>query len=104
MTASNAETKSTRRPRGAAQNLKSNLTRPQANWWAASQREGLSSRHLTREELTAKMNRGGLVDGAEKWWTVEYSKRYKGVTKAFVNSVMSGGASNFIIYSLTDLT
>jgi hypothetical protein len=80
---------SSRRP---ARTLRSHLTRPQASWWAAKQREGLSIRSLTEEELEAKLKRHvwDRVD-EEKWWTVEYSKQYKSVTKAFMQTVMSGG-------------
>lgn len=27
----------------------------------------------------------------EKWWTVEYSKKYTSITKAFMGTVLSGG-------------
>lgn len=78
---------------------RSNLTRPQPTWWPASQREGLSIRPLTNEEL--KLRGEGSSD--EKWWTVDYSKRYKSATKAFIRSVMAGGmhnASILLVYPL----
>lgn len=53
------------------------------------QREGLSARPLTDDETARKVNNGPAGPG--KWWTVEYSKRYKGVTKTFMQSVMTGG-------------
>ena len=81
---------SSRRQVGGAQH--SNLTRPQPQWWAAKQREGLSVRTLTMEEMEEKLERLPLeVESGEKWWTVEYSKRYKSMTKAFIETVMSGG-------------
>ncbi|KAF8075761.1 transcriptional repressor TCF25-domain-containing protein [Lyophyllum atratum] len=64
---------------------RSHLTRPQAGWWSASQREGLSIRVLSGEEVEGKGGGGG-----EKWWTVEYSQRYKSMTKMFIQAVMSG--------------
>jgi hypothetical protein len=46
-----------------------------------------------------KETRSGWTVGAggveERWWTVEYSKRYKSVTKAFMQAVMAGGENNF---------
>ena len=71
------------------QTQRSQLTRPQPSWGMIKQREGLSARPLTNEETTGKMNRGPAGPG--KWWTVEYSKRYKGVTKTFMQAVMTGG-------------
>lgn len=84
---SGAPGSSSRRP---ATVQRSNLTRPQPTWWPASQREGLSIRPLTDEEL--KLKGEGRSD--EKWWTVDYSKRYKSATKAFIRSVMAGGMQN----------
>ncbi|KAF8065983.1 hypothetical protein FPV67DRAFT_1418097, partial [Lyophyllum atratum] len=69
----------------ARRQLRSNLTRPQPSWWSASQREGLSIRTLSEEEKLDKV--GGEGD---KWWTVEYSQRYKSMTKLFIQAVMSG--------------
>jgi len=79
---------SSRRNVGA---LKSNLTRPQPNWWTASQREGLSIRPLTLEECQEKFQRRSWDAINEKWWTVEYSRKYKSMTKAFIKTVLSGG-------------
>ncbi|KIJ58856.1 hypothetical protein HYDPIDRAFT_163022, partial [Hydnomerulius pinastri MD-312] len=70
------------------QTQRSQLTRPQQSWGMIKQREGLSSRALTEEEVAKKVNKGPA--GAGKWWTVEYSKRYKGVTKTFMQAVMTG--------------
>ena len=74
---------------------RSHLTRPQATWWNANKREGLSMRALTEVEVREKEARGGLDAGGgaeeERWWTVEYSKRYKGMTKEFMQAVMAGG-------------
>jgi hypothetical protein len=51
-------------------------------------------RALTQEEVKQNMllsdgDQEGTID--ERWWTVEYSKRYKSVTKAFIQGVMAGG-------------
>lgn len=75
---------------------KSQLTRPKPTWWAAKGREGLSMTALTAEEVKEKFRRNGWGDPAavgeqEKWWSVENSKRYKSVTKAFMDTVLSGG-------------
>ncbi|KAI5117523.1 hypothetical protein M0805_009531 [Coniferiporia weirii] len=87
--------KQPRGARAAIQGLKSNLTKPQPTWWSASQREGLSIRPLTLKELENKEN--GFLKGAraDRWWTIEYSKRYRNVTKAFVGAVMSGDPDRF---------
>jgi hypothetical protein len=53
------------------------------------QREGLSALLLTEEETTGKVNKGPAGPG--KWCTVEYSKHYKGVTKTFMQAVMTSG-------------
>ena len=78
--------------RRQAGTIRSHLTRPQSSWWAAKQREGLSIRGLTEEELQDKLKRQ-MWDGVdeEKWWTVEYSKKYKSMTMSFMRTVMSGG-------------
>lgn len=72
--------------------IRSQLTRPQATWWSAKGREGLSIRLLTDGEVDDKLERHGWDPMAqEKWWTVEYSKRYKSLTKVFMGTVLSGG-------------
>ncbi|THH13849.1 hypothetical protein EW146_g6417 [Bondarzewia mesenterica] len=70
---------------------RSNLTRPQPTWWPAKMREGLSLRPLSDEECKYKAIRNAWSDISERWWTVEYSKRYKGVTMSFMRTVLSGG-------------
>ncbi|KAI0092896.1 transcriptional repressor TCF25-domain-containing protein [Irpex rosettiformis] len=73
------------------QNVKSNLTRPQGTWWPASYRQGLSNRPLTEEEVEGLYRRHGQVEVAgERYWTAEYSKKYRGLTKTFIQLVMSG--------------
>jgi hypothetical protein len=72
---------------------KSHLTRPQPSWWAAKQREGLSIRAYNPEDVEEMLLRQGWEHVEEKWWTVEYSKKYKGVTMSFMQAVMSGGES-----------
>ncbi|KAG6880137.1 hypothetical protein C0992_005221 [Termitomyces sp. T32_za158] len=84
--------------RAPAIKQKSNLTRPQPGWWSASQREGLSIRGLDAMEVRELEGRRGWDTEAgngngneeEKWWTVEYSQRYKSLTKLFIQAVMSG--------------
>ncbi|KAI0337326.1 DUF654-domain-containing protein [Trametopsis cervina] len=91
VTASKTSGPSTNAARHQHANVKSNLTRPQGTWWPASHRQGLSSRSLTEEEMKAYHSRHGQQDVAgERFWTVEYSKKYRGVTKAFYQMVMSG--------------
>ncbi|KAG6844434.1 hypothetical protein H0H87_006975 [Tephrocybe sp. NHM501043] len=72
---------------------KSHLTRPQPGWWSASQREGLAIRSLGENEVKDKAVRHGWgtesIDG-ERWWTIDYSQRYKSMTKLFIQAVMSG--------------
>lgn len=70
---------------------RSNLVRPQANWGPAKLREGLTIRPLSDEELKNKLGGNSWSDVPERWWTVEYSKRYKGVTMTFMRTVLSGG-------------
>ncbi|KAG6864210.1 hypothetical protein C0993_009243, partial [Termitomyces sp. T159_Od127] len=96
-TASSSAAGSSRNPRRAAAiKQKSNLTRPQPAWWSASQREGLSIRGLNAVEVRELEGRRGWEaddgngKGEEKWWTVEYSQRYKSLTKLFIQAVMSG--------------
>ncbi|KAF8436005.1 transcriptional repressor TCF25-domain-containing protein [Boletus edulis BED1] len=82
-------TSSPKRRRGVQpQTQRSQLARPQPSWGMMKPREGLSARPLTEEETTRKVNNGPT--GTGKWWTVEYSKRYKGVTKTFMQAVMTG--------------
>ncbi|KAJ3745934.1 transcriptional repressor TCF25-domain-containing protein [Lentinula raphanica] len=73
------------------------LTKPQASWAPAHMREGLSARQLTLEEVTEKFDRHGwdAVDSSEKWWTVEYGKKYKSITMMFLRTVLSGDPQGF---------
>ena len=84
---SKSQTKQPRMARANMHNLKSNLTKPQPTWWSASQRENLSIRTLTSEERSNLP----FEDKREKWWTIEYSKSYRNVTKGFMDAVLSGG-------------
>jgi hypothetical protein len=81
-----------RRAAGLAQ--RSQLTRPKPGWWPAQAREGLSLRALSDEEVEKKMDkmRWEALPG-ERWWTVEYGKKYLSVTRAFMQTVASGGAA-----------
>ncbi|EGO27075.1 hypothetical protein SERLADRAFT_446308 [Serpula lacrymans var. lacrymans S7.9] len=73
---------------------RSQLTRPQSSWWPAKLREGLTLRPLTEDELE-KQDRFGSHASGDKYWTVEYSKKYKSVTMAFMQAVMAGDPSAF---------
>jgi hypothetical protein len=90
----NRETSSAAGPsRRKAPAVRSQLTQPKPTWWSAKGREGLSIRALNEGELDAKLRRHGWQPmPQEKWWTVEYSKRYKSLTKVFMGTVYSGGA------------
>ncbi|KAF8622426.1 hypothetical protein AX15_007010 [Amanita polypyramis BW_CC] len=84
------------RRQGVSAAVRSHLTKPKPTWWAAKQREGLSARTCTEEEVKEIMQRHGWdAVGEEKWWTVEYSKKYKSMTKAFMGTVMSGDPQGF---------
>jgi hypothetical protein len=86
--------------------VRSSLTRPQATWWPANYRQGLSSRMLTEEELAERRVRHQWAKDVpgEKVWTVEYSRKYRGLTKTFIQMVMAGGLPTRIILSYLDLT
>jgi hypothetical protein len=69
---------------------KSNLTKADANWWHAY--GGLSARALTKEELAEKFKRHEFAPlEGDKWWTVEYSRKYKSATWSFFQTVLLGG-------------
>ncbi|KAI6000815.1 transcriptional repressor TCF25-domain-containing protein [Pisolithus albus] len=72
-------------PSGA---LRSQLTRPNQSWSLMKPREGLSLRPLTEAETSAKARRGPACSG--KWWTIEYTRRYKGATRDFIRAVKGG--------------
>ncbi|KAF9817219.1 hypothetical protein IEO21_03583 [Rhodonia placenta] len=75
---------------------RSNLTRPQSTWSPAQMRDGLSARMYADEEVQEICTRHGwqpLLE--ERVWTVEYSKKYRGVTLAFMQTVMSGDPEGF---------
>ncbi|KAH9936840.1 transcriptional repressor TCF25-domain-containing protein [Epithele typhae] len=75
---------------------RSNLTRPQPDWWPAQFREGLSVQVLTEDDMEGSLKRHlrQPVHG-EKVWTVEYSKKYRAVTFDFMRTVMSGDPDGF---------
>lgn len=82
--------------RATGQSLKSNLTKPADSWGTAVYREGLSIRQLTPEEVEEKERIDKLeLPPTDKLWTVQYSKRYRSVTRAFVNAVMTGDPERF---------
>jgi len=70
---------------------RSNLTHPQPNWWPAKLREGLTLRLLTDDEVAEKASLAPWSNNEEKYWTAEYSKKYKGATSSFMRTVLSGG-------------
>jgi hypothetical protein len=82
---------------------KSHLIKPSADWPIGMLRSGMSVRRLTGEEVRDKAKRDGWEasvdasyeegrgEGGEQWWTVEYNKKYKSMTKAFMRVVSSGG-------------
>ncbi|KAI0792906.1 transcriptional repressor TCF25-domain-containing protein [Abortiporus biennis] len=76
---------------------KSNLTRPQNTWWPANLRQGLSIRSLTKEELEDRNIRHEWDEDIpeERIWTVEFSNKYRGATKRFIQMVMSGDPEGF---------
>ncbi|KAI0269358.1 transcriptional repressor TCF25-domain-containing protein [Gloeopeniophorella convolvens] len=76
-------------------NQRSNLTRPKPTWWPAKLREGLTLRPLTDLEVSEKAEFGIWDDDEERYWTIEYSKRYKGATLAFMQTVLSGDPEGF---------
>jgi hypothetical protein len=75
---------------------RSTLTNPKPSWWPAQLREGLSIRRLTPDEREDKLFRYGWSDRPEEvWWTVEYGKKYRAITMAFMRTVMSGGKRSY---------
>ena len=91
ISASKNEAGSSSRARRQPTTQRSNLTRPRSNWWPAKLREGLTLRPLTVNEVTVKDTLAPWNSNEERYWTAEYSKRYKGVTLAFMQTVLSGG-------------
>lgn len=71
---------------------RSYLAHAQPAWWAPRMHEGLSVAPLSKDQLDDKLRRQSWepID-SEKWWTIEYSKKYKAVTMAFMKIVVSGG-------------
>ncbi|KAL4259391.1 TCF25 family protein [Pleurotus pulmonarius] len=81
---------------GVSAIARSVLTRPQSTWWPAKLREGLSIRALTDAEWDARVERHRWEGGPrERWWKVEYSKKYTSVTLAFMQTVLSGDPEGF---------
>ncbi|EMD31786.1 hypothetical protein CERSUDRAFT_144628 [Gelatoporia subvermispora B] len=75
---------------------RSHLTDPKQTWFPAQMREGLSVRQYLGEDVEELRERHGwdtLL--GEKIWAVEYSKKYRGVTLAFMQTVMSGDPEGF---------
>ncbi|TFY53061.1 hypothetical protein EVJ58_g9660 [Rhodofomes roseus] len=98
--AKSAESGPSKRAAAAAARLKSQakatLARPKGNWWSATYRQGLSSRLYTPEDEEQMRGRHAWSPLlGEKVWTVEYSKKYRSVTLAFMQTVMSGDPVGF---------
>jgi hypothetical protein len=74
---------------------RSHLTHPRPTWLPAKLREGLTLRPLTDDEAAAKASFAPWDNTEEKFWTTEYSKKYKGATRAFLQTVLSGGVLFF---------
>lgn len=95
--AKSSEAGASKRAAAAAARLKSQtkatLAKPKGNWWPANYRQGLSSKLYTPEEEEEMRDRHGWAPLlGEKVWAVEYSKKYRAYTLAFMQTVMSGGA------------
>lgn len=86
-------TKTSESSRGGSKKARSHLTRPQATWWPSQGRDGLSLRSYSEAEVSEKLARQTWLPVQEKWWTVEYSRKYKSMTKGFISAVMTGGGS-----------
>ncbi|KAH9999532.1 transcriptional repressor TCF25-domain-containing protein [Russula vinacea] len=71
------------------------LTHPRPTWWPAKLREGLTLRPLTDDEAAVKASLAPWDNTEEKFWTAEYSKKYKGATRAFLQTVLSGDPEGF---------
>ncbi|KAI9448396.1 DUF654-domain-containing protein [Lactarius indigo] len=95
ISASKNESGSSSRTRRQPTTQRSNLTRPRSNWWPAKLREGLTLRLLTADEVAAKTTLAHRNNNEERYWTAEYSKRYKGATLAFMQTVLSGDPEGF---------
>jgi hypothetical protein len=55
-------------------------------------REGLTISMLSNEDLEKQLSRHSWSPfDEERWWRVEYSKKYKGVTASFMRVVAAGG-------------
>jgi|SRR6266566_2417918 len=90
-TSRNESGSSSSRPRRQPITQRSNLTHPQPTWWPAKLREGLTLRPLTDDEAAEKASHAPWSNNEEKYWTAEYSKKYKGATSSFMRTVLSGG-------------
>ena len=71
---------------------RSHLAHVQPNWWPSKLREGLTISPLTEQELAEKLTRQKWDPvNEEKWWKVEYSKKYRSATMSFMKTVAAGG-------------
>lgn len=95
ISASKNESGSSSRARRQPTTQRSNLTRPRSTWWPAKLREGLTLRPLTADEVAAKTTLAPWNNKDDRYWTAEYSKRYKGATLAFMQTVLSGDPEGF---------
>lgn len=95
ISASKNEPGSSSRARRQPTAQRSNLTRPRSDWWPAKLREGLTLRPLSVNEVAAEAKLAPWNNSEERYWTAEYSKRYKGATLAFMQTVLSGDPEGF---------
>ena len=66
-------------------------------------REGLTISTLNNEESDNQMSRHSWTPiDQERWWRIEYSKKYKSVTASFMKAVAAGGEKH-LKFTLTDL-
>jgi len=85
------------------QKVRSHLTRPQATWWPAQGRDGLLLHAYNESEVSEKLTRQKWLPMQEKWWTVEYSRKYKLTTREFMEVVVAGGGSKRAFLNILNL-
>ncbi|KAH9180075.1 DUF654-domain-containing protein [Lactarius sanguifluus] len=101
ISASKNESGSSSRARRQPTTQRSNLTQPRSTWWPAKLRDGLTLRPLTVDEVATKTTAAPWNNNDDdRYWTVEYSRRYKGTTLAFMQTVLSGG----MLFPVPDLS
>ncbi|KZS90931.1 DUF654-domain-containing protein [Sistotremastrum niveocremeum HHB9708] len=71
-------------------NIRSQLTKFKPAWAPPQMRDGLSLHELDEEVPNV-----AELDGSERWWSIEPSKKYKSLTKFFIQTVQSGDPNGF---------